>query len=41
MAKCPNCGKELSKPNKSLKNKFFHIEAYTCDGCGTNFKVTQ
>jgi len=37
MAKCPNCGKEVSKPDKSFKNVVFHIEAYTCPECKHHF----
>jgi len=40
MAKCPKCEKEETVPTKSLKNMVFHVEAYTCKECGTNFKVT-
>jgi predicted RNA-binding Zn-ribbon protein involved in translation (DUF1610 family) len=39
MAKCPNCGKEVSKPDKSFKNMVFHVEAYACKKCGYCFKV--
>jgi len=38
MAKCPNCGKEVSVPDRSLKNRVFHIEAYTCEKCNCGFK---
>jgi hydrogenase maturation factor HypF (carbamoyltransferase family) len=41
LAKCPKCGKEVVKPERALANKFFHIEAYVCDECGTRFKVTN
>jgi len=41
LAKCPNCGKEIAKPERFLKNKVFNIEAYTCDGCGERFKVAS
>ena len=40
MAKCPNCGKEVSRPNKSLGNWYFHVKAYTCKDCGKYFKET-
>jgi predicted RNA-binding Zn-ribbon protein involved in translation (DUF1610 family) len=39
MVNCPNCGKELTKPDKKLENAFFRIAIYTCDKCGTTFKV--
>jgi endogenous inhibitor of DNA gyrase (YacG/DUF329 family) len=29
LVKCPNCGKEVSKPDKTLKNGTFCIDAYT------------
>jgi len=38
LVKCPNCGKETSKPYKSFKNRVFHIEAYACKECGCHFK---
>ena len=41
MARCPECGKVVSAPDKSLKNSLFHIEAYSCKECGTHFKVTK
>ena len=41
MAKCPNCGKEVAKPDKSLENHWFHIEAYKCKSCDCCFKVTE
>jgi len=40
LAKCPDCGKEIEHSDKSLKNSFFHIKAYTCT-CGKQFKVTK
>jgi predicted RNA-binding Zn-ribbon protein involved in translation (DUF1610 family) len=40
MAKCPNCGTEVSKPERAFKNRFFHVEAYNCTNCGHNFKFT-
>jgi hypothetical protein len=33
VTKCPNCGKEVTTPKKSLKNNFFYIEAYICENC--------
>jgi hypothetical protein len=41
MAKCPKCDKEIAKPFRAFKNSCFHIEAYTCDECFTNFKVNR
>ena len=41
LVKCPKCHKEILKPHKSLKNWFFHIEAYTCDECDRRFKVSK
>jgi predicted RNA-binding Zn-ribbon protein involved in translation (DUF1610 family) len=40
MAHCPNCGKEVDRPSRVLKNYSFTIEAYNCKKCHTNFKVT-
>jgi len=40
MAKCPNCGKEVDKPSRILKNHVFSIEAYSCDECNNEFKIT-
>jgi formate dehydrogenase maturation protein FdhE len=41
MVKCPNCGKEVSNPDKSFKNRVFHVEAYTCKNCSNYFKVSK
>jgi transposase-like protein len=40
MPKCPNCKKEITNPEKTLKNQVFQIDAYTCNSCGHNFKVS-
>jgi len=40
MAKCPNCGREVSKPEKVLRNCMFAVEGYMCPDCQTCFKVT-
>ena len=39
MVSCPNCGEDVEKPKKSLKNQVFNIEAYSCKSCKKNFKV--
>ncbi len=42
MLSCPKCGKKLNKPpDKELKNTVFNIATYTCDECGTPFKVAN
>jgi len=41
MVDCPKCGKEVAKPDKKLENSFFQIAIYTCEGCGTTFKVVR
>jgi predicted RNA-binding Zn-ribbon protein involved in translation (DUF1610 family) len=41
MAKCPNCGKEVLRPEKSLTNRVFTVEAYKCNDCKTKFKETH
>ena len=41
MAKCPICGKEVYTPSKFLKNHYFTIEAYSCDECNNDFKITS
>jgi ribosomal protein S27E len=38
---CPNCGKELAKPDKKLQNAVFYVALYTCDACGTTFKYSK
>jgi transposase-like protein len=38
---CPNCGKELAKPDKKLENAVFCVARYTCDACGTTFKYSK
>jgi len=40
MTHCPSCGKEVSKPSRELKNHSFTIQAYSCEKCHHNFKVT-
>ena len=41
MVKCPNCGKELNRPARALRNSYFQIEAYNCDACGNQFKEAR
>jgi DNA-directed RNA polymerase subunit RPC12/RpoP len=41
MARCSNCGKEVAKPDESLKNHVFRVEVYTCKNCGFSFKVMK
>ena len=41
MVKCPNCGADISEPDKSLKNNVFQIEVYTCKNCKHTFKVAN
>jgi uncharacterized protein with PIN domain len=41
MAKCPNCKKELAKPDKKIETHAFRIEVYSCDSCGISFKVVR
>jgi uncharacterized C2H2 Zn-finger protein len=38
LAKCPKCGKEVPKPEKSFINMVFSAEAYTCEECKTKFR---
>jgi ssDNA-binding Zn-finger/Zn-ribbon topoisomerase 1 len=38
MVKCPNCEKELTKPDRKIENSMFTIAVYTCNKCGTCFK---
>jgi predicted RNA-binding Zn-ribbon protein involved in translation (DUF1610 family) len=40
MTTCPNCGTEVPKPDKMLKNHAFKIESYTCKNCHFKFKIT-
>jgi len=40
MVHCPSCGKEVNKPLRELKNYSFTIQAYNCEKCHHNFKVT-
>ena len=40
MTICPNCGKEVVKPSRVLKNHCFTINAYECTECHHNFKIT-
>ena len=41
MAKCPNCRKEIAKPDRTLENSTFCIEAFTCNECGICFKESR
>ena len=41
MAVCPNCGEEIEKPSKVLKNHYFSIEGYSCSKCHLIFKKTR
>jgi len=41
MVKCPKCGKDIVKPEKSFINMAFSVEAYVCDECKTKFKKTR
>jgi len=38
MAKCPNCKKEMAKPNKTWEYGQFAVQAYSCNNCGTDFR---
>jgi len=38
MAECPNCRKEVSKPNKTWKYGQFAVQAFSCKNCGTYFR---
>ena len=38
MVKCPTCGKELAKPEKTWKYQVYVVEKYKCDNCETNFR---
>jgi len=38
MARCPNCKKEVKKPNKTWKYGQFTVKAYTCKNCKTEFR---
>jgi transposase-like protein len=40
MAKCPDCGKELSAPKKKIENHMFRLAYYKCDNCGNSFTVS-
>jgi len=37
MVKCPNCGAEIEKSDKTWKYGIFTVNAYTCKNCGTRF----
>ncbi|MEM1582061.1 MAG: hypothetical protein QXK89_06085 [Candidatus Bathyarchaeia archaeon] len=38
MAKCPNCQRNMEKPDKTWKYGIFTVNAYTCENCGTQFR---
>jgi DNA-directed RNA polymerase subunit RPC12/RpoP len=35
---CPNCKKEVSKPEKTWKYGRFNVQAYMCSNCSTQFR---
>jgi len=37
MVKCPNCDKELTKPQKTWTYRQFRVDVYSCS-CGTKFR---
>jgi len=41
LVKCPDCGREIDTPERSIENHFFHIEAYFCKDCGKRFKFLR
>jgi len=38
MDKCPNCKKEVDKPNKTWRYGIFTVKAYTCPNCQTQYR---
>ena len=38
MAKCPDCGKIVEKPDKTWKYGNFSVNAYTCKNCNIRFR---
>lgn len=38
MTKCPNCGNEISKPNKTWNYGKFTVNAHLCNKCKTQFR---
>jgi len=38
MVKCPDCKKELTKPNKTWKYRMFTAQFYRCGNCGAEFR---
>ena len=38
MTNCPNCKKEVAKPEKKWKYGAFSVQAYTCTNCKTKFR---
>jgi DNA-directed RNA polymerase subunit RPC12/RpoP len=41
MISCPNCGKKIDVPTKKIENSLFRVYVYTCNECGTHFKISQ
>ncbi len=41
VATCPNCGKDVAKPKKTIDNRMFHLEYYVCDKCGKAFTISS
>jgi predicted RNA-binding Zn-ribbon protein involved in translation (DUF1610 family) len=38
MGRCPNCGGESGKPEKTWKYSIFTVQAYICPKCGTRYR---
>jgi len=38
MAECPNCKKEIAKPQKTWKYGQFTVQTYSCSNCNTQFR---
>jgi len=38
MVKCPGCGADIEKSDKTWKYGIFTVYAYKCKSCGTQFR---
>jgi predicted nucleic-acid-binding Zn-ribbon protein len=41
MVTCLNCGTDVAEPDRTLRNNFFVIDAYTCPKCRNKFNHSK
>jgi predicted RNA-binding Zn-ribbon protein involved in translation (DUF1610 family) len=38
MARCPKCGRDVTRPAKKWKYGQFNVQAFECSNCGTRYR---